>query len=535
MKKIINTFIISICLTSSAFFTARAQPGSLDLSFSSDGKVTTDFSGFSDAASCIAIQNDGKIVVAGKSSNGSNADFAIVRYNTDGSLDLSFGTAGKTTTDFGGTNDYGLAVAIQSDGKIVVGGFTNGPTADFALVRYTMNGSLDTSFGTAGKVTTAVGISEDRINAIAIQSDGKIVASGVTVNASQEDFALVRYTTNGSLDNTFGSGGIVFTDFAGQNDYVRSIVIQSDGKIVVAGSIELGIGTYNDFGLARFTTSGALDNSFGIGGKVRTDFSYDDICFSLALQSDGKIVAAGTSGSPFYFTLARYTTNGTLDNTFGTNGMVITAGGITTGGYTGLAIQTDGKIILSGYTGTPPNRDFSLFCYNTNGSLANTFGNAGIVTTDFGGDDYAPSVAIQTDGKIVVAGAGFNDVAVARYNSDLVICNVTVYDTIYISVTDTLIINTLLMGVIPPNNINTLKIYPNPANTQIVIDNGNFSSMVGHTIKIDNTLGQTVFQNGITQQQFVINLSGWTGAGTYFVYIIDSNSNTIDVKKIILQ
>ena len=199
-----------------------------DTSFSSDGKVTTDLGFIAiDIGRSVALQSNGKIIVAGDS----NGDFALVRYNTDGSLDTSFSTDGKVTTGFGLlTIDIGYSLAIQADGKILVAG-TDG--TDFALARYNSDGSLDTSFSSDGKVTTDLGfIAVDIGYSIAVQADGKIVVAGV----SNGDFALVRYNSDGSLDTSFSSDGKVTTDFGLLTiDTIYSLVVQADGKILVAG------------------------------------------------------------------------------------------------------------------------------------------------------------------------------------------------------------------------------------------------------------------------------------------------------------
>ncbi|MCI0529632.1 MAG: hypothetical protein L0Y56_19490, partial [Nitrospira sp.] len=196
----------------------QAAPGDLDPTFGTGGKAITDFGG-SDQASAIALQANGKIVVAGSSEIDGFLDFALARYNTDGSLDTSFGTAGKVTTDFGGSNGGAFAVALQQDGRIVAAGRTFiffGLTSDFALARYNTDGSLDTSFGTAGKVTTDFGGNNDGVFAVALQADGKIVAVGSSqIGIMNSDFALARYNPDGSLDSSFGSGGMVTTDFGG--------------------------------------------------------------------------------------------------------------------------------------------------------------------------------------------------------------------------------------------------------------------------------------------------------------------------------
>jgi uncharacterized delta-60 repeat protein len=270
-------------------------------------------------------------VVAGMSFNGSNNDFALVRYTTNGALDLTFGTGGIVTTPIGSGNDGAYSVAIQTDGKLVVAGYSyNGTNYDFALVRYTTNGALDLTFGTGGIVTTPIGSGNDYAYSVAIQTDGKLVVAGNSSNGgSNSDFALVRYTTNGALDLTFGTEGIVTTDFGGPIDYGNSVAIQTDGKLVVAGNSGNGASN-SDFALVRYTTNGALDLTFGTGGIVTTDFGgYGDVGHSVAIQTDGKLVVAGWSynGNISDFALVRYTTNGALDLTFGTGGIVTTSVG----------------------------------------------------------------------------------------------------------------------------------------------------------------------------------------------------------------
>ena len=230
-----------------------AAPGDLDTTFDGDGKVTTNFTAGDDVARGVAIQSDGKIVTAG--SAGNTPDFALARYNTDGSLDITFDGDGKVTTDiFFGDSAHG--VAIQSDGKIVA----VGDSVDFALARYNADGSLDTTFDGDGKVTTSFTAGEARARGVAIQADGKIVAVGeVGVNPNL-DFALARYNADGSLDTTFGVNGLVTTEFNG-TDRARGVAIQSDGKIVAVGQD----GT-SDFALARYNANTPSSSSGGGGG-----------------------------------------------------------------------------------------------------------------------------------------------------------------------------------------------------------------------------------------------------------------------------
>lgn len=420
---------------------AAAPPnpaGSLDGSFGSGGKITTDFSGGPDAALSVILQTDGKIVVAGYARVGTGYDFALARHNANGSLDTSFGTGGKVTTDFGG-RDFGLAMALQSDGKIVVVGYSCTPpplvvnasctdsSYKFALARYDANGSLDASFGTLGKVTTDLPGTKEQVLAVVLQPwDGAIVVAGYVFNGSNYDFALARYNSTGTLDASFGSAGIITTDFASRDDQAIGLALQTDGRIVVSGSTSSG-GGYRDFALARYNGNGTLDTSFGNGGKVTTDFGGgDDAAPSVAVQTDGQIVAAGfayTASSDF--ALARYNGwDGSLDASFGNGGKVTTDFKSRDDRARGLALQSDGKIVAVGgatVLGGFPSYDFALARYNSNGTLDSSFGRFGRVTTDFArGNDFAVHVALQpSDGKIVVAGSASTststDFALARY------------------------------------------------------------------------------------------------------------------------
>jgi uncharacterized delta-60 repeat protein len=400
--------------------------GDLDLGFGTGGKVTTDFSG-GDRATAVVLQSDGKIVLAGFDGSG---DFALARYNADGSLDTTFGSGGKVTTDFAGGNDSANAVALQSDGKIIVAGttYTGVGAADFALARYNADGSLDTRFGSGGKVTTDFSRRTDHAQAVAIQSDGKIVVAGQSYTVGKkgyngdDEFALARYNADGSLDTGFGSRGKVLTSIGSGASDAFGVALQGDGKIVVAGRA-IGSSQSMDIAVARYTAGGSLDTTFGSGGTVLTDFAgYGDQALGVALQGDGKIVAAGETnpGSSYDdFALVRYTTTGSLDTTFGSGGKVTTDfAGYYDRAYS-VAIQSDGEIVAAGRGGGAA--DFALARYTTSGSLDTGFGSGGKVTTDFAGsDDKAFGVAIQSDGKIVAAGyarssTGYDDFALARY------------------------------------------------------------------------------------------------------------------------
>jgi uncharacterized delta-60 repeat protein len=427
-RKLLRLILAALLLSWPMPKLAQAAAGDLDASFANGGKLTTDFGNSGgDGASAIAIQGDGKIVVAGVANQNTGSGFALARYNRDGGLDLSFGTGGKVTTTIRTLSSQSNALAIQGDGKIVLAGTTGTDfehgASDFAMARFNTDGSLDTSFGTAGKVITDFLGSYDTAYAIAIQRNGKIVAAG----AAQGEgifFALARYNSDGSLDVSFGSGGKVITDFQGRLDQalVYALSIQKDGKIVAAGRAD---DISSNFGLARYNRDGSLDATFGSGGKVTTDFNgLNDEGHGLAIQTDGKLVVVGTANDNNVFVgpdfaLARYNPDGSLDNSFGAGGKVITDFNSPFEGANAVAIQADSRIVVAG----DANLGFALARYNPDGSLNASFGTAGKLTTPFNrfcGGAAAAAIAIQSDRKIVAAGGAFNcgtgfDFALARY------------------------------------------------------------------------------------------------------------------------
>ncbi len=433
-------FISFILLFTSYVF---AQDGSLDTSFDTDGKVITDFSQgnttSSDAGNCVAIQSDGKIVVAGNYWAGTVRDFAVTRYNSDGSLDNTFGGDGKVTTDiindvWGGGSDEAYDVAVQSDGKIVVVGTTSSGDGNdyFAVVRYNTDGSLDNTFSSDGMTITYFGGNIQQANGVKIQSDGKIVVAGYVEDYSDPDtliinFAVARYNANGSLDNSFDSDGILTTDFNnGGQDFAQDVVVQSDGKIVVVGYTQNF--TDGDIALVRYNTDGSLDTSFDTDGKLTTDFGVGyDYGYAVTVQTDGKILVSGqvADASLDNFGLARYNADGSLDTSFDTDGKVLTNFTSYSYGYD-IAIQSDGKILVGGTTYNPSlSKDvFAVAKYNSDGSLDTSFDTDGKTTESFNSNDNTgKGIAVQSDGKIILTGKAYNgnknDFAVLRYNNSV--------------------------------------------------------------------------------------------------------------------
>jgi uncharacterized delta-60 repeat protein len=379
----------------------------------------------------MALQTDGKIVAAG--SVYSPTDFAVVRYNANGSLDTSFGAGGIVTTDLGSPDDYAFGLAIQpSDGKIVVVGWTVTGTGswDFGVVRYNVNGSIDTSFGdnANGIVTIDFTLRGSRVpsydyaNAVAIQSDGKIVVAGKANN----NFAMARLTTSGSLDNSFGSHGEVITQFPGVTSQALAVTIQpTDGKIVLAGMTGPGTAA-QAMALARYKTNGMLDTSFHGNGEETLGSLGLTAAYSVAMQGSNIVVAGEGSvgGGTGQAAVVRLNTYGSLDSSFASGGILMTSlGGDGEAAFTSVAIQSNGQIVVAGFTkddttGTLITR-VATARVNTDGSMDSFFGTNGVVLTTFGGTGANVSakaaVLIQPDGNIVVGGSMGGDFALERY------------------------------------------------------------------------------------------------------------------------
>jgi len=402
--------------------------GDLDSTFNTDGMVTTSFDPLRAAAADITIQTDGKIIAAGQSYD-DLGDFALVRYNIDGSLDTSFDEDGKVTTMISFFNDYSASVTLQPDGKIIAAGtvyfVADGSNADFGLVRYFSNGAIDSSFGINGIVTTDLS-SSDYIHSIKMQSDGKIIVVGMSGNNPEYFFTLLRYNNSGDLDTTFGIDGIVTINVGDDIEYATELSILPDGSIIVSGSAY--IDGYKRFCAVKLNSEGNVDPLFGIDGIIITSFSAGDqsSANSVIIQPDNRIIAGGYTiqGSNYKFALARYNTDGTLDTTFSGDGKVTTNLGASNETIEDLILQTDGKIVAAGSIFTGGHYVFALVRYYANGIIDSSFNNDGIVTTFFPGaiDNQCNSAALQTDGKIVLGGSsssiGTNSFGLARYISE---------------------------------------------------------------------------------------------------------------------
>jgi uncharacterized delta-60 repeat protein len=349
----------------------------------------------------------------------------VTVYGPPGSLDTSF-AGGKAVMPAGASDDYAHAVAVQADGKIVVAGGSAENLGDFAVVRLERDGDLDPSFGDGGLVTTSLpGVSSEVAYAVAVQSGGEIVVAGAaTSTATGRDFALVRYTEDGELDETFGDGGVVVTSFTNDSDTAYALVLQDDGKIVVGGSANLGTSaTGVDFALARYNQDGSLDESFGTGGKLTTSLVANgggDTIYALALaevEGETRIVAAGGEGD---FLLARYRADGALDTSFGDAGKVVGLFGSSIGAARAVQHDADGRVLVAGHS----HHDFALARLTAMGAPDASFGEQGLVLTAVSTDnwDEARGLAVEESGAIVVGGFVYEgntsagDFALVRYD-----------------------------------------------------------------------------------------------------------------------
>lgn len=406
------SFLRSILLCTSLISSSLAASGPLDPAFGTNGKLRTDFAGGSDRAQAITMQSDGKFIVVGGAFSGVNRDFALARYHSDGTPDTTFGNGGKVLTDFGNGDDIAYAVAVQANGKIVVAGaaFT-GLGDDSAVARYNSDGSLDVTFNGTGKATTDVGGDSfnDYALSVVVQSDGKIVISG--------SGGLARYKSDGSLDTGFGADQTGFVDSSGYQ-----VLLDGNGKIVVVGAYG------QPYAAKRYNSDGTPDLSFnGTGMATAAIASGQEYNFSGAVQSDGKIVVVGNtaagdpSGKGGSFGVVRYNTDGTLDTSFNHTGKAfkLVASGTPPGDLLAFCVLgAGGKIIIGGSADEgPENSKYIVARFNGDGTLDTGFNGSGVARAAF--DGFLHAVALQEDGGILATGGSgnFTDFTTVRFLS----------------------------------------------------------------------------------------------------------------------
>jgi uncharacterized delta-60 repeat protein len=324
----LSAFVVLMLALAPALRAFRA--GQLDPTFGIDGKAIADFGQSFEEVRAMAIQPDGKIVVAGWVI-GEFSDIAIARFHADGTLDNGFGTGGRTTAGFSGFSRAD-AIFLEPNGKITIAGHgslpVNGQLKNhFVLARFTPHGALDAGFGIGGRLATPLPSSDPFVNpvisAVTRQANGRYVVAGTFVTGGSlfDDILVARFTPNATYDTSFGSGGFVRLDVAGQRDTGAALVIQpGDGKIVVAGNATIA-GNQNIV-VVRYDTTGHLDPTFGFGGGVTTDIQGEDVARAIVMQPDGALVVTGSAGGQL--ALARYRPDGLPDASFGGDGTVMT-------------------------------------------------------------------------------------------------------------------------------------------------------------------------------------------------------------------
>jgi uncharacterized delta-60 repeat protein len=429
IKKIILLVVVLVSKT-----VLGQAAGTLDTTFGTNGKVLiSNTINNTIQANDVAVQSDGKIIVVGYVINANaNADYSVIRLNPDGTLDTTFGVGGKLSLNI---LNYDLAekVIIANDGKIYVGG-TSGSNSiysgvNFTVVRLNSDGSYDTSYGSNGKAVVNFSGNYNFFRNMTLQNDGKLLVCGkntVDVTGNYSDFAIARFSADGTLDFDFSNDGKVTLNIKSE-DSANAIIVQPSGNIIVAGT---GSG---EACFARYFSDGTLDTSFGTAGKINIAIGGLSTNINDAkMQSDGKIVVSGYSYSNanggYNSLIARFEANGTLDTTYGTNGYTIKdVDSNSEDQNIALLLQPDGKAISCGRVNTGGTYYFSILRYTTSGILDTTFSNDGILLTSFGTSwSFGTGLALQPDGKLVVSGYYddlYDDIAVARYHTGIMLSN----------------------------------------------------------------------------------------------------------------
>lgn len=487
----------TLLLFLAAVLTVNAQSGTLDPTFGDDGFVTTVISGTYNFANSTVVQPDGKIIVVGQAGEPATYKATAARYNTDGSLDTSFGNNGTLIIAIGNAKSYATDVAIQEDGKIVIAGYTyDNVTSQGAILRLNEDGSFDTSFGNQGTLTITT--SERNLpESILILEDGKILVGG----DNDESFSVLKLNTDGAIDTSFGVNGWAITEFD-RMSFIKEIALQEDGKIVVGGFTINNSNNY-EMAAARFNADGSIDSSFGSSGKLNFNIGNgNDFVEGVVVQADGKIVLGGhkwiqNNEQRHDFAMVRLNTDGSRDTTYGENG-VATAQIVDGANYSrDIILQDDQKILLAGFTVKTGQWKFALLRFDVDGSLDESFGEegTGMVSPDFDGrESYGEKLALQPDNKIIMVGRSYNDFGVSE-----------------------MVVMRFLDGELSVNDNLTaeVRLYPNPAEETLTIELKNYTA--SSNLEIVDLLGKTVYTSQINQTEN-INVSQ-LAQGTYFVKI----------------
>ena len=403
--------------------------GDLDPSFNNGGRIIVSVGPTGGTANALVQQSDGRIVVAGYGSG--NADFILARLTTAGALDASFGSAGIAIADFGDADALGFTVIQQTDGKFVVAGMSIDASqgTHVALARFDADGILDTTFGGSGRVTLDLGGTSEAANGLIQQSNGKLVIAGTTNAGGVDRIVFARLNIDGTLDPSFGSNGASVIDFgSGSQSQGYALAQQSDGKLVAAGAYLAPGTSASDFALVRVSADGVLDNSFDGDGRLALDITgFDDTARALVIQPDGAIVGAGVeqdfSGGTSNGVVIRVEGDGSPDNTFGTGGIAVIDLGPASA-FNAIVLQSNGQFLATGVLAdTLPDEfgpDMILTRLNDDGTLDSTYANDGVSLVDFGEGSTGPSSAglaliQQSDGRwVATAGSSLSQFGIVR-------------------------------------------------------------------------------------------------------------------------
>lgn len=485
---------------------SKAQAGSLDTTFSDDGILINQIGDYTiSEAIDIALNADGKLVMVGHVWNGSTNDVAVTRYNSDGTLDTSFGDEGIKVFVLSSIMSIMTNIQIQTDGKILIAGFMDlgaGDGLDMTIIRLNEDGSLDFTFTGDGIQTYDINGDADYVMALKIQPDGKIIAAGFT-GVLESDLALIRILPNGNLDSSFNGTGIVTYDFGSPFDRGYAVDLMPDGRIAIAGSMSNG--QSEDLAILRYNSNGTFDTTFSDDGILTLSLcSGNDNCFGVKVQSDGKMVLIGTAyltSSTNQIAAARLNIDGSLDNTFSDDGIQLIGFGNNSDWGIDLVIQPNGKILIAGMTSPQGYTDFSLVRLLSNGSLDASFGTGGFVTTPLNTDSDSPSaMALQSDGKVILVGQVTYDsidavkLAAVRYLGD---------QAIHVSIPEI-------------DESKSTCIYPSPCQDQATIKLQDLDFLNSH-LCIYNTLGQLVEQYKLTSNETNLQFDLPNGIYTFVI------------------
>ncbi|HSF88605.1 MAG TPA: T9SS type A sorting domain-containing protein [Saprospiraceae bacterium] len=426
LTRILSTTI----LLAAGYIALIAQnPGSFDPTFGTEGKTIVPIGTANAFGRAVVIQPDGKAVMACIANNGTDTDFVIARFATNGDPDASLDEDGIVLTDFDGRSDIAEGIALDAFNRIIIAGSVDsGDGFGFGAARYLPDGTLDQTFGDQGLVTKKTGIT-GFCKALAVQQDNKIVLGGYVLNpiSLTNEFVVMRFNTNGTPDSTFHDDGIVMTNMGIGAGVANAMLIQPDGKIVLAGQALNEATLRWEIAIVRINPDGSPDQTWDEDGVVFTGSQDADFTIkAVALQEDRKILVGGffgTAPSNNLFAVARYHPGGGLDETFGTEGIVLDSYGDQDNQINSIVLQPDGQILIAG-TSLKGNRDlFAIARLDPDGSFDGTFGEGGVVRPVIEQNDGIHSIALQEDGKLLVAGESFNgqrfSIVVARIETGL--------------------------------------------------------------------------------------------------------------------